>query len=173
MVSLFELQDGKIILNEICYTSKTLKEIQKVFKKDKNYMKVYTYLFYLTCPDKKKNPFWDIAESEKEEFLSHECEIDFSLDEPAFNAAREFCEKLYTTPTKRFFLDCKIGIEKQGEYLRKTTITFGRDGNDSTYLAALKSMGSISSQFAQVQKMFDDEVGSSLRGGGEASYDEN
>lgn len=172
MVSLFELQDGKIVLTEICYTNKTFKEVMKVFKKDKNYMKVFLILFYLTCPDKKRNPYWDLQEHEKEEVIFRECELDFSIDEPAYLEALKLCEELYKTPMKRFFLDCKIGLEKQGEYLRNTKITFGRDGNDTTYLGTLKSMGAITQQFVQVQKMHDEELGAALRGGGEQSYDE-
>lgn len=172
MVDLFEIQDGKVIPSVICYSSKTLKEVMKVFKKDKNYLKVYTALFYLTCPDKKRNPYWDLPENEKEEVVLKEAEINFSLDEKSYVDALAFCEKLYNTPTKRFFLDVKIGMEKQGAYLREAKITPGRDGSDTAYLGMLKSAGTIADQFLKVQKITDEEVGAAIRGGHAISYDE-
>lgn len=171
-VELFKIQDGKIVLNEICYTSKTLKDVVEVFKDNDNYMKVFTFLFYMYCPHPNKNPYVNVPEHEKEDLLIHECEIDFSLDEPVFEAAKVYCEKLYLTPTRRFYLDCKVGLEKQGTYLRDTKITTGRDGNDTTYLATLKAVGAINDQFAKVEKAYEAELQAAVRGGGQKAYDE-
>ena len=171
-IDLFKLQDGKIVLTEICYTAKTLKDVMEAFKEEKDYMKVFTFLFYLYCPHPTKNPYVNVPEHEKEELLIRECEIDFSLDEPAFDAAKVYCEKLYLTPTRRFYLDCKVGLEKQGDYLRTTKITTGRDGNDTTYLATLKSVGAINDQFAKVEKAYEAELQAAVRGGGQKSFDE-
>lgn len=171
-VKFLELQDGKVVLTEICYTSKTLKEVIRVFKKDKNYMKVFNFLFHLYCPDPLRNPFLNVPEHEKEDMLMREFEIDFSLDEDVFELAKKFTEKIFTTPTRRFYLDCKVGLEKQGEYLRETQISTGRDGNDTTYLATLKAVGVINDQFAKVEKAYEAELKASVRGGSERSYDE-
>lgn len=174
MVDLFEIQDGKVIPSAICYTSKTLKEVMKVFKKDKNYLKVYTALFYLTCPDPKRNPYIDIREDERQATVLGEVEIDFSIDEPAWEHALAFCKNLFTTPTQRFFLDCKIGLETVGTHLREKGITGdGRDSNFTAYVNTLKSQGTIVSQFLQVQKAYMDELTAAMRGGREVGYDED
>lgn len=173
MIRIFKIEAGEIVLNDICTTSKTLKRVQDVFAENENFKKVYLLIYYLLCPDRDTNPYCDLPEDEKKEVIVAELGIDFSLDEPAYNEAFLFCEKLYTTPTRRFFTDCKIGMERQGEYLRTTKITYGRDGNDTTYLATLKSVGAIAKQFMEVQKLYEQEVGAALRGGAKLAYDES
>lgn len=173
MVNLFELVEDKVVLTEICYTSKTFKEVMKVFKKDKNYMKVFQVLFYLTCPDKKRNPYWDLREDEKEAFIIKEADINFSIDEPIWEEALEYCRKLYETPHRRIYLAGKTGLDKLADYLKDTKITTGNDGNDEIYMNTMSRLGKITTEFAQLQKIHDEEVTSALRGGAQASYDED
>lgn len=173
MVDLFHLEDGKIVLTEICYTSTTFKEVMKVFKKDRNFLKVFLALFYMTCPDRKRNPYWDLREHEKEVIIFKECEINFSIDEPVWEEALEFCKKLYTTPTQRLVLAAKKGMDKTAEYLEDTKITSGKDGSDETYFSLMGRLSKISQEFQQLQKIHEEEVQAAIRGGGELSYDEN
>lgn len=174
MVSLFELQDGKIVLTEICFTSKTFKEVMRVFKKNKNYEKTFLILFYMTCPDKTRNPYWEVQEAEKETLIIKECEIDFSLDEPIYEEALIFCRKLYSTPHTRLYESGKIGMDKIADYLKDTQLT--KESNDDAkelYMNMMGRLGKLSEDFSKLKKVHDEEVRAALRGGAKMAYDED
>ena len=67
MVKLFDIHNGKIVPSEHCYTLKALKDIMEVYPED--YVNVYAYLFYMSCPNPDLNPFFDVQENDKEEYL--------------------------------------------------------------------------------------------------------
>ena len=56
LVKLFDVQNGKVIPSEHCYSMKSLKVI--MVKYPVTYMSVYLYIFYMTCPDPDMNPFF-------------------------------------------------------------------------------------------------------------------
>lgn len=172
MVNLFELQDEKIVLNEICFNSKTLKEVTKVFKKDKNYMKVFLAIFYMTCPDNKRNPYWQLREHEKEEIIMRECGIDFSTDEPVFQEALDFCNKLYSTPTRRLYLASKKGLDNVAEYIENNKIKQGADGNEEIYSGIMMKIAKMNEEFKKLERVHEEEISAALRGGASLAYDE-
>lgn len=174
MITLFDIdQNGKIIPNEHCYAIKFLKDIQEVFTDLESQIKVYSYLFYQTCKDPRRNPYMELTEVEREEIILSDLEINFSLDEPCIGIAIKRLEEMFTTPTRRFYLDAKVGVEKMGEYLKNASIESGRDGNMATYLSALKSLSTITSEFKKVEKDYLEELKrDNIRGGAESSYDE-
>ena len=55
LVKIFDVQNGKVIPSEHCYSIKTLKKI--IDEYPDTYMSVYLYVFYMTCPDPDMNPF--------------------------------------------------------------------------------------------------------------------
>ena len=56
IVKLFDIQNGKVIPTEHCYTLKALKVVMDNYPD--NYIKIYQYLFYMTCPNPDLNPFF-------------------------------------------------------------------------------------------------------------------
>ena len=58
MVRLFDIQNGKVVPSEHCYTLSSLKRIMDEYGEEA--VKVYSYLFYMTCPNPDLNPFFDI-----------------------------------------------------------------------------------------------------------------
>ena len=56
LVKLFDVQNGKVIPSEHCYSLKSLKVIME--KYPETYLSVYLYVFYMTCPDPDMNPFF-------------------------------------------------------------------------------------------------------------------
>ena len=63
LVRLFDVQNGKVIPTEHCYTLDSLKVIMDNYPD--TYMSVYQYIFYMTCPNPDMNPFFNVPESEK------------------------------------------------------------------------------------------------------------
>jgi hypothetical protein len=64
MIRLFDISNGKVIPSEHCYTLKFLKDIMDEHPDD--HIQIYSYLFYMTCPNPDMNPFFDIPEEDKE-----------------------------------------------------------------------------------------------------------
>ena len=67
IVKLFDIQNHKVIPTEHCYTLSTLKNIMD--KYPEQYLKIYEYLFYMTCPNPDLNPFFYIIEGYRYAFL--------------------------------------------------------------------------------------------------------
>ena len=70
ITKIFDIQNNKIIPTEHCYSIKWLKDIMEEYSKDEEYLKVYSYLFYMTCPNPDSNPYFNVVETEKEDFAS-------------------------------------------------------------------------------------------------------
>ena len=67
IAKLFDIQNGKVVPTEHCYTLKSLKDIMDNYPDD--HLKIYQYLFYMTCPNPDMNPFFHTPEHEKEEVI--------------------------------------------------------------------------------------------------------
>ena len=101
LAKLFDVQNGKVIPSEHCYSLKTLKNIMD--KYPDTYMQVYLYIFYMTCPDPDMNPFFNMPEHEKEELIVDEIGLEESSEDESIRNAVRFCEDLYQTPTYRAY----------------------------------------------------------------------
>ena len=85
--NLFDIENGSVKPTEHCYTLKALKDIMDNYPD--NHLKIYLYLFYMTCPNPDMNPFFDIPEEDKEHIILKEIDADFSLDDDLiFNALK-------------------------------------------------------------------------------------
>ena len=96
---LFDIQNGKVIPTEHCYTLKSLKDIMENYPEE--HLKIYQYLFYMTCPNPDMNPFFHTPEHEKEDVIMKELGAEFSTEDDDVWAALKFCQKMYQTPTSR------------------------------------------------------------------------
>ena len=70
IVRLFDVQNGKAVPAESCYTLASLKAVMEAFPD--TYMSVYQYVFYMTCPNPDLNPFFNLPEHEKEDMIIEE-----------------------------------------------------------------------------------------------------
>ena len=169
MVRLFDIQNGQVVPSEHCYTLKTLSDIIVEYPLD--YMKVYAYVFYMTCPNPDLNPFFDVPESDKEELILAEIDAEFSTDDDAIVDAIKFCEKLYQTPTYRAYMGMKSMVERLGKYMETTEIEHGRDGNITALINAAAKFDQIRQSFKATYRDLQDEQQSQVRGGQNLAYD--
>ena len=79
MIKLFDIQNGVLVPTEHCYALKALKDIMDIYPEE--YMKVYQYLFYMSCPNPDVNPFFDVREHEKEELILTQLQAEFSTED--------------------------------------------------------------------------------------------
>ena len=170
IVRLFDIQNNVIVPSEHCYSLKDLKVIMDNYPD--NYLKIYLYIFYMTCPDPDMNPFFNYAEDMKEEVIVQQVAVDFSLDEDDIIKAKELCEKLYETPTSRAYVGIKTMLDKLGKYMQTTQISAGRDGNGPFLLNAAKQFQEIRESFKGVYKDLMEEQKSTVRGGSGMAYDQ-
>ena len=170
MVRLFDIQNGQVVPSEHCYTLKTLSDIITEYPLD--YMKVYAYVFYMTCPNPDLNPFFDVPESDKEELILAEIDAEFSTDDDAIVDAIKFCEKLYQTPTYRAYMGMKSMVERLGKYMETTEIEHGRDGNITALINAAAKFDQIRQSFKATYRDLQDEQQSQVRGGQNLAYDQ-
>ena len=79
MIRLFDIANNKVIATEHCYTLGFLKSIMDGYPED--YLNIYAYLFYMTCPNPDLNPFFDVPEVDKEEMILSEVGGNFSTED--------------------------------------------------------------------------------------------
>lgn len=170
MIRLFDIQNGKVIASEHCYTLKFLKDI--IDENPDDYISILTYLFYMTCPNPDMNPFFDIPEEDKEHLISKEIDADFSLDDDKIVHALNMCKKMYETPTYRAYEGIKIFLDNMAKSMKTETLTFGRDGSAPALLRMAEKYDQVRQSFKGVYRDLMEEQQSSVRGGQNLAYDQ-
>lgn len=169
MIRLFDIQNGKVIPTEHCYTLYFLKNIMDEYPED--HLQIYMYLFYMCCPNPDLNPFFHIRESEKEELIFQEIGAEFSTEDEMIQHALEVTRKLYETETSRAYDGIKTALDNMAIYMKQTAITDGRDGNISQIARVAKDFDAIRQSFKGTYKDLQEEQASTVRGGQRLAYD--
>jgi hypothetical protein len=170
LVRLFDVQNGKVIPTEHCYTLKALKDIMDNYPEE--YLKIYQYLFYMTCPNPDLNPFFYTPEVDKESLILEEIQAEFSTEDDDVAIALLFCQRLYETPTSRAYKGIASMLDRLAKFMETSTLTTGRDGNMNSIIAAAKSFNDIRASFKGVYKDLQEEQSSKVRGGIGLGYDQ-
>ncbi len=170
IVRLFDVQNGAVIPTEHCYTLKALKVIMDNYPDD--HLKIYQYLFYMTCPNPDMNPFFNTPEIDKESIILQEIDAEFSTEDEDIRIALIFCQRMYETPTSRAYKGMASMLDRLARYMENTQITAGRDGNINSLIAAAKNFDQIRASFKGVYKDLQDEQSSKVRGGIGLGYDQ-
>lgn len=169
MVRLFDVQNGKVIPSEHCYTLKFLKDVMDNHPNE--YLRIYAYLFYMTCPNPDMNPFFDVPETEKEEMILKEVDADFSTDDEYIYAALQMCKKMYETPTFRAYQGIKIALDNMATFMATEKPTSGRDGSATALLRIAERFDQVRQSFKGVYRDLLEEQQSQVRGGQNLAYD--
>lgn len=169
IIRLFDVQNDVVVPTEHCYTLKTLKNIMDKYPED--YLSVYQYLFYMTCPSPDLNPFFTTPEWDKEELILEEVSAEFSSEDEAVRMALKFCQDMYETPTSRAYHGIANMLDRLADYLGNTEIEHGRDGNINQMVNAAAKYDSMRSSFKGAYRDLKDEQQSHVRGGEGLSYD--
>ena len=105
IVKLFDIQNDKVVPTEHCYALPFLKTIMDEYPD--NYLQIYQYVFYMTCPNPDMNPFFNLPEHEKEDIIIEEVQLEESPEDGKIRYALDMCKKLYETPTYRAYVGIK------------------------------------------------------------------
>ena len=166
---LFDIQNGVVIPTEHCYTLKALKDVMDEYPDD--YLKIYQYLFYMTCPNPDMNPFFYTPDIDKENLIMQQIEGEFSTEDDTVFTALQFCQRMYETPTSRAYKGIASMLDRLARYMEVTTITAGRDGNINSLISAAKNYEAIRQSFKGAYKDLQEEQSSRVRGGQGLAYD--
>ena len=164
MIRLFDILNGKVVPSEHCYTLKFLKDIMDEYNEEEA-VKVYSYLFYMTCPNPELNPFFDVPEQDKEELVLREVDGEFSVEDDVVIVAKKMCEKLYQTPTFRAYQGIKIALDNMATFMATEKPTSGRDGSATALLRIAERFDMVRQSFKGVYKDLQEEQESTVRGG--------
>ena len=170
IVKLFDIQNGKVIPTEHCYTLKALKMVMDNYPDD--YIKIYQYLFYMTCPNPDLNPFFYTPDLDKESLILEQIDAEFSTEDQDIYIALQFCQRMYETPTSRAYKGIASMLDRLGRYMDTTPITHGRDGNITALVNAAKNYEAIRASFKGAYKDLQEEQSSRVRGGIGMAYDQ-
>lgn len=170
LIRLFDIQNGKVIPTEHCYTLYFLKNIMDEYPQE--YLKIYAYLFYMTCPNPDLNPFFNVPEVDKEEIILKEIDAEFSTEDDAILHAKGIMEKMYQTSTYRAYVGLKSMLDRLARYMETTDIEHGRDGNITALVNAAAKFDQIRQSFKGAYQDLQEEQKSSVRGGQNLAYDQ-
>jgi hypothetical protein len=170
IVKLFDIQNGKVIPTEHCYTLKALKMVMDNYPDD--HLKIYQYLFYMTCPNPDLNPFFYTPDLDKESLILEQIDAEFSTEDQDVFIALQFCQRMYETPTSRAYKGIASMLDRLGRYMETTPITDGRDGNITALVNAAKNYEAIRTSFKGAYKDLQEEQSSRVRGGIGMAYDQ-
>ncbi len=169
LAKLFDIQNGKVVPTEHCYTLKALKDLMDNYPEE--YLNIYQYLFYMTCPSPDLNPFFFTPDMDKETLILEQIQAKFSTEDDDVFVALQFCQRMYETPTSRAYKGIATMLDRLAKYMQNTQITDGRDGNISQIRAVAKDFEAIRSSFKGAYKDLQDEQSSRVRGGQGLAYD--
>jgi len=170
MIRLFDLQNGKVIPTEHCYTMLCYKEIIEAYPEE--HTNIFAYLFYLSCPNPDLNPFFDVPEVDKEEMIRREVGGTFDSDDELIGTALEVTKKLYETPTVRAYMGIKTMLDRLAKYMETTEIEHGRDGNITALINAASKFEAIRQSFKGTLRDLQEEQQSTVRGNQRLAYDQ-
>lgn len=170
MVRIFDIVNGKVIPSEHCYILKDLKVIMTKYPQE--YIDIYAYIFYMTCPNPELNPFFDVIDHEKEELVMLQLSTTFSSEDEEIIRAIKLCEKLYETPTLRSYMGIKNMLDKLAKYMETAPIESGRDGNIMALVNTASKFEQIRLSFKGAYKDLLEEQQSTVRGGTNLAYDQ-
>lgn len=168
-IKLFDIQGGKVVPTEHCYTLPFLRRIIEEYPD--NHLSILAYLFYMSCRSS-ENPYFNRPQEDLQEEILRDLEANFDCEDRYIRMALDRCKDMYETPTVRAYNGIANMLEKLAFYMETQTITDGRDGNITAIVSAAKNFDSIRKSFKGVAKDLEEEQSSRARGGQKLSYDD-
>ncbi len=156
LINLFDVEGRKVVPGQACYLIPWLKKIMDEFPE--NYIQVYSYIFFISCPDATINGYVNTNEEDREELVIADLKpLTFSLEHPTVIYALERCIALYETPTLRIWKGAKIMLDQMADDLRSKKLTYGKDGNATDLRGIMDKITVYTKNFMELEKMLKEE----------------
>lgn len=161
-MKIFEVEEGKLKINENCLLIPELKAVHDLYEDDP--IPALTYIYFTTSPE---SPYHNLSQDEKQQILLGDIDGEFDPEEELIELAIEKCRKLYETPIQEYYEGQKNAMHVVGKFLKKLTessITSGRDGNLDQIRNMQKEAGKTMESFMKLEKLWKEQVQQKLRG---------
>lgn len=160
MIRIFDLLDNnKLAINENCLLIPELKALMDKYPEDS--IPVLSYVYFMTVPD---SPYSNLEEGEKETMISEDVGGTFTLDDELILKAVEKLDKLYETPTMRYYKAIVKSMDNMSTYIATAVLTSGKDGNLDDVRQIQANAGKTIQSLKQLEKAKDEELKVALRG---------
>lgn len=167
MIALFDVHEKKVVPAAAVYAIPWLKRIMDLFPDE--YIEIYAYIFFLTCPDKSMNPYRNHPEALRESIILSDLKPTFYLEDLVIEDTIRRCKEMYETTTLRSYIAAKKGVEKISAYLDETEITDGKEGNGMLYDKYMSKIADYNKQYKDLEKELEEEQ-AKVRGGASVPY---
>lgn len=163
---IFDIENEKLTINENILA---IPELKAVYESYDDPIPALLYLRHLCDPH---SPYNQIEELIKEETIYNDFPGEYSPEDEVVILARKKLESFYMSPTYRYYLDCKVLLEKLGHFGANTEVSPGKDGTYANMLTQAKTMGDLLIQFRKAEKQAEEELSKTrVRGGAYEAYD--
>lgn len=169
MIKLFDIQDNVVLPSAHCYMIPEFKAVIDKYKEKS--AKVFAYLFYTTHMGS-DNPYFNYEEDERDEIVRKDLNFNIREDDVILNAKKKM-EKMYETPTVRFYKAAKKSLDNLSHFLEKnSSIVGGREGNLDDVMKIMKDYDKMRQSFKNVTNDLREEQETKTRGDIELAYDQ-
>lgn len=168
MIHLFDIENGIVIPSVHCNIIPEFKAVIDKYKDEST--KVLAYLFYTTYIGS-ENPYSNYPKYEREEVVKKDMCYKVKEDSIIANA-REKMEKMYETPTMRFYKAFTNSLDKLSSYLDNSSVSDGRDGNLDDIMKIMKEYEKLRQSFKSIRNDLKEEETANVRGDIEIAYDQ-
>lgn len=169
MIHLFDVENGVAIPSVHCLLIPEFKAIVDKYKKKST--NILAYLFYTTYIGS-ENPYFNYEEEQRKEIVKKDLDIDVKEDE-LIEKARKKMQKMYETPTMRFYLSLKKTMDNLSDFLdQNNKIIGGKEGNLDDIMKIVDKYEKLRQSFKTVSKDLSEENIVNARGETEIAYDQ-
>jgi hypothetical protein len=175
MIRLFEVNDKVAIPGPACYVIEWLKVFmeEEEYQEDKEYLKIYAFLFYMSCFDTRENVFLTRPELTREQDIYDYLGCSFSLEDENIIFALKQCKKMYSTSISRTYESISGLIDKIEHSISKANVVLsGKDANIKNLMQIMKEFKEMKESFEEAYKDLEEESNDRARGNVELSYDQ-
>ncbi len=163
LTRIFDLEEGRVKINENCYL---IPELNAIIEKYEDPVPALAYVYFMVAPD---SPYANLEKDEKAEIVNHDYPGEFSLEDEEIENAMVKLEKLMFTRTQRIHRAAGVNLDRMAKDLEEQEITHGyRDGNADTFLRIQKELPKLMENYNKLTKMAVEEQQQKLRGTAQA-----
>ena len=146
---IFNIERGKIVINENCLLIPELKEVVNKYKDPIPALSFLHYYFDV------EGPYFNLIEKDKEKSLIKEFKGTYKLDDKVIIDALIKLKELNITTLYQYYLDNKCLVEKIGQWSRDVEVT---DDNIAKASNQIKFVSKTISEFKELEKTVLEEI---------------
>lgn len=151
-MNIFEIENGAVKININCLL---IPELKRIYEAYDDPLPVFAFLHFVTHPD---SSYMRLDDDVIEEEVYKDYPGEYTPNDQLVAEARLKLEKLFMTPTEKYFRSLKHGLEKLGNYVDTVIISDSKEfGNIQYVQKALNEAGKTIESFKKLEKQRDDE----------------